>query len=232
MSESAVCTIICVRNAVGTLSRTLDSVVAQEIPTGFGPMEVIVIDGSSTDGSAELAAGRAGVRLLRQTGTGLAAARNEAILATTAPFIAFCDADDCWTDNALAIRLCAVATNPQVGAAIGHIILEPVIGELPSAAQQSLIGMARPGFTPGAMVLRREVFERVGRFDETLRIGCDSDWFVRLMQSETQLRILDDVVLRKGARNASLSADVTAYRRDLLTVARRYIKRHRGDESA
>jgi glycosyltransferase involved in cell wall biosynthesis len=220
-----------VKNAVGTLSRTLDSVFAQEIPKGFGPMEVIVIDGSSTDGSAELAASLAGVRLLRQAGNGLAAARNEAIFATTAPFIAFCDADDCWTEGSLALRLCAFVKNPQAGAAIGHIILQPVNGELPSAAQQALIGIARPGFTPGAMVARREVFERVGRFDETLRIGSDSDWFVRLVQSETQLCILDDVVLRKGARSASLSGDVSAYRRELLTVARRFIKRHRSDES-
>jgi glycosyltransferase involved in cell wall biosynthesis len=231
MSENGICSIICVKNAVGTLTRTLDSVFAQAIPQGFGPMEVIVIDGSSSDGSAELAAGRAGVRLVRQANTGLAAARNEAVLAATAPFIAFCDADDCWTEGSLALRLRAFAANPQVGAVIGHIILEPVTGELASAAQQALIGVARPGFTPGGMVVRREVFEHVGRFDETLRIGSDSDWFVRLRQSQTQLRILDDVVLRKGARRSSLSGDVAAYRRELLTVARRFIDRQRSDES-
>lgn len=231
MSKVAISSIVCVRNAVRTLTRALDSVFVQELPPGFGPMEVIVIDGSSTDGSAELAASRDGVRLLHQTGAGLAAARNEAILAATAPFIAFCDADDRWTEGSLALRLSALVARPELGAVIGHIVLEPVVGEPPSAAQQALIGVARPGFTPGAMVARREVFERVGLFDETLRISSDSDWLVRLKQSEAQLGVLDGVVLRKGARSASLSADVAAYRRELLTVARRFIDKRRSNEN-
>lgn len=230
MNKLAISTIVCVRNAAGTLMRALDSVFAQELPPGFGPMEVIVIDGSSTDGSAELAAGRSGVRLLRQMGAGLASARNEAILAATAPFIAFCDADDHWTHGSLALRLSAFAANPLLGAVMGHIVLEPVVGQLPSAAQQALIGVARPGFTPGAMVVRREVVERVGRFDETLRIGSDSEWLVRLKQSNAELIVLDDVVLSKGARSASLSGDVATYRRELLTVARRFIDKRRSNE--
>jgi hypothetical protein len=39
------------------------------------------------------------------------------------------------------------------------------------------------------------------------------------------------VVLYKGARGTSLSSDVAAYRRELLTVARRFIGRRRGNST-
>ena len=75
--------------------------------------------------------------------------------------------------------------------------------------------------------MRREVFELVGAFDERLSIGADTDWFVRLQQSPHPARQIDAVVLRKGARGNSLSTDVATYRRELLTVARRFIARRR-----
>jgi len=84
-----------------------------------------------------------------------------------------------------------------------------------------------PGFTPGALLIRRETFELVGAFDETLSIGADSDWFVRLQTSPRPTLQIDAVVLYKGARNSSLSTDVGAYRRELLTVARRFIASRR-----
>jgi hypothetical protein len=84
-----------------------------------------------------------------------------------------------------------------------------------------------PGFTPGALLARRHVFQRVGGFDETLTIGTDSDWFVRLQQSELSLAVLPVVVLYKGARAASLSTDRETYRRELLRVARGFVERRR-----
>jgi hypothetical protein len=100
-------------------------------------------------------------------------------------------------------------------------------GEPVPIGHRATLGVARPGFTPGALVARRAVFDRVGPFDERLRIGTDSDWFVRLRESRCRVDLLDDVVLVKGVRSASLSTDVTAYRRELLDVARAYVTRRR-----
>ena len=88
-----------------------------------------------------------------------------------------------------------------------------------------------PGYTPGALMARRETFDAVGSFDETLVIGADSDWFVRLTQLDVRLDVLPTLVLRKGARASSLSADVTTYRRELLQVARRFLHQRRQSES-
>ncbi|MCE9629703.1 MAG: glycosyltransferase family 2 protein [Planctomycetia bacterium] len=227
MTAPELCVIVAVRNAATTLAAALESVLAQELPPGRGPLDVLVIDGGSTDGSVDLAR-RPGVRVVHQTGRGLAAARNEAIRSTTAPLIAFCDADDRWTVGSLATRLEALAAHPAVQAVIGQLVLESLDGVAPTPAQQDLIGRPRPGFTPGALLARRGVFTAVGPFDETLRIGSDSEWFVRLHASAAPLLVIDAVVLRKGARDTSLSTDVAAYRRELLTVARRFLTGRRG----
>lgn len=211
--------IVPVRDAAAHLPAALDSVAAQ-IPR---PAEIIVIDGGSTDDSASVAEGFAGVRVIRQTGRGLAAARNEAIRSVSSPLVAFCDADDRWTPDSLAARLDGMSANPQALAVIGRVVLESIEGSLPTPAQRERLGRPGPGFTPGAMLARREAFDRIGWFDESLSIGADSDWFVRSHLAGRPVVQLDTIVLHKGARGSSLSADVAAYRRELLTVARRFI---------
>ena len=224
MSETVpVSVIVPTRNSAAFVAAALDSIVSQN-PR---PAEVLVIDGGSTDETVTISEGFAGVRVIPQTGRGLGAARNEAIRLSTQPLIAFCDSDDRWTPGSLAARLDALMTNPDALAVIGLVVRELREGAIPTAAQLERLGREVPGFTPGALLARREAFELVGGFDEALSIGADSDWFVRLHQSGRPAFQIDTLVLRKGARGTSLSTDIAAYRRELLTVARRFIVRNR-----
>lgn len=230
MTAPAVSVIIAVRDAAATLAATIESVVSQDVPSPWAAPEVIVIDGGSADGSDEIAAGHPGVRLIRQTSQGLAAARNEAIRAASGTVLAFCDADDRWTPGALAVRLHALETEPGTLAVVGKLVLIASAGEQPTPGQRSLLGIPRMGFTPGCLLVRRDVFRRVGWFDENLRVGADSDWFVRLRQSGLPVVTIDATVLIKAARGTSLSADVATYRRELLDVSRRFIRSRRQGE--
>ena len=76
-------------NAADYLGEALDSIAAQTRP----PVEVVVIDDGSTDGTPAIAEDR-GVRCITQENAGPAAARNRGIKETGAPLIAFLDADD------------------------------------------------------------------------------------------------------------------------------------------
>ena len=227
--SAAITVIIAVRNGAATLAAALESVTSQHRPDGLDAQEILVIDGGSTDGSDRIAGSHPGVTLLRQASTGLAGARNEGIRAARGTLIAFCDADDQWTADALAVRLRALDASADAVAAIGNAALCGSEGGQPTAAQQSRIGTVRAGFTPGCMLARRSAFDRIGMFDETLRIGADSDWFVRLRQSGLRVAMVDATVLMKGARDTSLSTDVAAYRKELLDVGRRFIRRQKGD---
>jgi glycosyltransferase involved in cell wall biosynthesis len=212
-----------VLNVASFVRAAIESVLAGA-PAGT---DLVVVDGGSTDGSAAIAAGFPGVRVLRQSGRGLAAARNQGLRAVDAPFVGFCDSDDRWADGALAVRLAHLQSRPDCDAVIGQVVGEVLAGEPLTPRQAARLGQPLPGFTPGALLARRHVFQRVGGFDETLTIGADSDWFIRLQQSALRLAVLPEVVLYKGARAASLSTDIETYRRELLRVARGYLERRR-----
>ncbi len=221
-ARSPVSVIIPVRDGdAAHLVTAVASVVTQDAP----PQEVIVVVDSG-DGIDSLVAAHEDVRVLRQSTRGLSAARNEAIRTSSAPFIAFCDADDRWASGSLSARLDVIERNADCLAVIGHMILESLEGEAMSTAQAARVALRLPGFTPGALLVRRRAFEIVGWFDETLAIAGDSDWFMRL-QSLCPVTIVEAVVLYKGARDSSLSTDIETYRRELLGIARRFIAHER-----
>ena len=145
--------IVPVRNAAAHLAAALASVQSQQP----APAEVIVIDGGSTDDSVAIARAHE-IRVIAQDGRGLAAARNQAIRACQQPNIAFCDGDDRWAPGALALRMDALATNPQAWVFIGRVIREQLANTEASAAQLEQVGRPVSGFTPGAMVARRRTF--------------------------------------------------------------------------
>ena len=92
-------------NRAELLKLTVQSVLAQTIP----PTEVIIVDDGSTDHTqAVCATFPPPVRYIRQKNSGVAAARNTGIRAVTGEWIAFCDSDDLWMTNKLALQLAAI----------------------------------------------------------------------------------------------------------------------------
>jgi glycosyltransferase involved in cell wall biosynthesis len=213
--------IVPVRNGARHLPLALRSLIEQDP----APAEILVVDGGSTDDSRALARGLPGVRLLAQNGLGLGAARNQALQTAQHDLLAFCDSDDQWAPDALRVRLELLRRRDECGAVMGRCIATALPDADTPHRRRSGLGKPMPGYTPGALLMRRAAFDRVGEFDESLAIGTDSDWFVRLVQSGVVWTLLEEVVLVKGLRTGSLSDDVAAYRAELLTVARGFVRR-------
>ena len=225
MSSAAVAIIVASLNAAETIDLALDSLVRSVASAAPCVAEVVVIDGGSHDATLARVALRAGVRWMVQHAPGLAAARNEAVAATTAPLIAFCDADDAWTPTALQARLVALAERSTAWGVTGQVRF--VDRGLAGGGQpvRRSVDSGHPGYTPGAMLVRRSAFAQIGPFDPSLRIGADADWILRAEQLLGPLVGLDSVVLEKGLRAGSLSTDVLRYRSEMLTIARRFLAR-------
>lgn len=141
---------------------------------------VIVVDNGSNDGSAELAA-QAGALVVGEKRRSSYAARNRGIAESTAPVIAFTDADTVprrdWLVNALRSMaehgwdLCA-----------GAIVHDPPTGRRGSYdaltyldQEESVGGGLRFAATANLFVSRR-VFDEVGPFDASLRSGGDLEF--------------------------------------------------------
>jgi glycosyltransferase involved in cell wall biosynthesis len=222
MTPPLVSVIVPARNAMPYQPEALASICAQAAPR----LEILVVDGASTDGSREAAAAFPQVRLIEQAGLGLAAARNSGLAAARGDLIAFLDADDLWPDRSLAIRVAYLAQHPDCACVSGQILrfLQPGM-RLPTAYANRSLNQPVPGYTPGALLARRIVHEHVGPFDPNLTIGCDSDWFARALDHSINLVIMPHITLHKRIHEGNLSAQIATYRRELLMIARRSLQR-------
>lgn len=99
-SENNISVVIPLYNKYNYICEAIDSVLAQTIL----PLEIVVVDDGSTDGSASLVSQYQNplVRLIRQENGGVSAARNRGLLEAKGNIIAFLDGDDRYLPEHLA----------------------------------------------------------------------------------------------------------------------------------
>jgi cellulose synthase/poly-beta-1,6-N-acetylglucosamine synthase-like glycosyltransferase len=177
--------VIPVHNGEPWLDRVLNAVDAAAFT---GPVEVIVVDDGSTDGSRVILEQRARsgrVRVIDGPGRGAAAAMNAGIRAAVYPFIAQIDQDVVigphWLDE-----LMAALEDESVGAAQGHYVAAPGAGlwsrvmALDLSLRYRSLGRWTNHVCTGNSVYRTRALIEAGLFDETLGYGYDNDISYRL----------------------------------------------------
>lgn len=226
MSETApVAAILPVFNGAAWVRRAVASILTQTRP----PAEIIAIDDGSRDDSAAILAELSGVRLLRQENSGVAAARNTGVAATTSPFLAFLDQDDAWTPNKLALQLAALEAEPGAGFSLAQqrLRLGPGVTEAPAWVRPEQLDQPSLGYLPGTLLVRRETWEAVGPFDEAIRSGADdTEWFFRARDAGVRHVVVEEVLLEREVHAANQSGNPEA-QRDLMRAVRASLLRKR-----
>ena len=173
--------IITTYNRRSYLKEAVSSVLAQEYPE----KEVIVVDDGSTDGSHEEVRGMP-VRYIRKENGGISSARNAGIRATEGDYVAFLDVDDLWLKGKLASQ---IALMERVGYDISYT--DEIWIRNGKRINQKLRHRKYSGWifehclplciiSPSSVVIRREVFEVAGLFDEGLAVCEDYDMWLRI----------------------------------------------------
>jgi len=182
-------------NAAPYLGEAIESVFAQT----QRPLELIVVDDGSDDGTGDVARSYGDrLTLVRQERGGNGAARNTAVAQAGGDFFAFLDADDRFTPTKLALQLAALSADPELDVVFGHL-REFVSPDL--SPEQRQLGRppapVSPWAAPNLMLIRRESFERVGPFSTSLRVGVTVDWFARATEAGLKSLVPPDVVLER-----------------------------------
>jgi glycosyltransferase involved in cell wall biosynthesis len=212
-----------VKNGEAFLGQAVESVLAQT----HRHHEVLVVDGASTDRSAEIASSYPGVRCLEQSGTGFAGAWNEGVQATEGDLLAFLDSDDLWTPDKLEKQLALLAGPPEADYAISRVrfFLEPG-HPCPPGFRRELLDGDHVGNMPSALLIRRSAFEAVGPFRTDYTIANDIDWFARAKDLPLTLATAPEVLVLKRVHSENLSYTAAkGMNRELLDLLRGSVTR-------
>lgn len=196
--------IVPVFNGERYLAETVDSILAQT----HSPLEVIVVNDGSTDGTSGIAASYGDrIRYIFQPNAGPAAAYNAALDTAQGDFVAFLGADDLWHPEKLERQLGCFEARPDLDLCVTHLrnFWIPELKEEEERFRDHRLGQIMPGYTSATLLARRKLFEEVGRFDPTLQHGHDFDWFLRAAEHGATMELMPDVLMFRRMHHANRS---------------------------
>jgi glycosyltransferase involved in cell wall biosynthesis len=180
-------------NAAATIAGTLDGVLGQD----FQDFEIICVDDGSTDRTRSIVEGYAGrVRLVGQSNSGPAAARNNGARNSSSEYLGFLDADDVWmpqflertvaaldADPSLSLVYCNCALADSEGVAIDTALIGKGYDHPPSL--NDLLTWLWP-IMPSAALVRRSAYEKCGGYRDDLRGASfrfeDVDFWIKMRE--------------------------------------------------
>jgi len=199
--------------------------------------EIIVLDSSTTENTPnivrELAADGAPIHLMQLNQCPPGAARNAGLNCATGDVIAFLDADDVWPANKLARQLGYLEAHPEISAVSGFVTyfdeLDPATLQPAATSRVATVF----GVHVGAWIYRRQLFERVGRFDESFLYSEDVDLFMRIRENGVLFTILRDVTLYyRRHPHSMMSQNNPRKHSDFRMAVARSLARRRRDNDA
>ncbi len=173
-------------NSAATVRDTIESVLAQDYPN----LEYIVIDGASTDGSADIIRSYQDriAHVVVEPDRGIYDAMNKGLRLASGDIIGFINSDDFYPHAGVISRAVDEFTDERIDACWGDLCyVDPdnttqVVRYWKSSAFRS--GSFRRGWCPPhpTFFVRRRVYDRYGMFDERYRIASDIELMMRFLE--------------------------------------------------
>lgn len=196
-------------NRAATIGAAIESVLAQRHPS----VEHIVVDGGSTDGTAEVLARYPHLTVVREKDRNLYDAINKGLRRVCGEIVGLLNSDDLYAPGAFSAAETALA-DPAVEMVIGaaeffaeqggrEVVTRRLAGaEAVGLTEANAIGNVT---TMNAAFYRRALIERSGGFDDRFPLAADKDFWLRLALLAPRHVIIPDTIIRYRSHAGSLT---------------------------
>jgi glycosyltransferase len=218
-------------NSEATIGDTLDSVARQTHPD----IEHIVVDGGSTDSTADIVRNRGKhvARMISGPDKGIYDAMNKGIACATGELVGFLNSDDVLSGPGCINLISAAAEDPGIAAVYGDLVYVHAedLGKVVRAWRSGTYfpSKLRFGWMPPhpTFYVRRSLLSQYGGFDTGLRIAADYDFMLRLLTGHNiSVAYIPEVLVRMrigGASNRSFKALFNKSREDLVALRKNHV---------
>jgi len=208
-------------NRADFLKEAIQSVLDQDYFARGTPshlFELIIVDDGSRDRTKEVieSFGKR-VRYYYQSHKGVSAARNVGLSLSKGDTLAFLDSDDLWKKEKIRIQMRFMEALPQAKVCYTEEIwLRRGTRLNPKKKHKKYSGWIFDKVLPLCLIslssalFRREVFEEIGNFDETLPACEDYDFSIRLAHKYPIYLISTPLIVKRGGHPDQLSQKYTA----------------------
>lgn len=225
MTKPTISVVIPAFNTALYVGEAIQSVLDQTLT----PSEIIVVDDGSKDDTADIAESFGDpVRVYRQPHRGISGTRNFGVGQAQGDLLAFLDSDDLWAPEKLEKQADALQQDGELQGVFALVRQFYTPGlEVSDAQRQRLEDGVETGYHAGALLIRRDAFDSVGLFDETMKIGEFIDWYARSRDAGLKLITLRDVLTLRRIHHTNTGVLHADKRSDYAKTMKRILERRR-----
>lgn len=220
-------------NSAHFLGEALQSVFDQT----FKDYELIVVDDGSTDETKQIVAEYGDkIKYIFQENSGPASAKNNGIRNSVGKYIAFLDADDLWLPTKLEKQVKTFQQSPELAMIFTeHSVFNDrgiylaLIGKRKRLIKGDIARniFLHNGVATPTVIVRKEIFNKIGLFEEDLYMAEDDNMWVRIA-ANFDVELIDEPLAKYRIHSRSMTADKKKLFEAVLTNVRLLSYRYEG----